>query len=95
MTFKAILFTKEDCLPCTQTRDHLNTLLSFTPPYYDHIVVMQKENHTSLVVSYDLELFPTLLIVDDQGDELGKLIGGKAIRADLNGILYALRAVNS
>jgi len=95
MTFRAVLFTKEDCLPCTLTKDHLNTLLSFTPNFSDHISVLQQENHKALVAAYTLELFPTLMLVDSDGEELARMVGGKSIREDLRGILYALRSVNS
>ena len=95
MTFRAVLFTKEDCLPCTLTKDHLNTLLSFTPNFSDHISVLQKENHRALVKAYDLEYFPTLMLVDSDGEELGRMVGGQSIRDDLRGVLYALRTVNT
>ena len=93
-TFRAVLFTKEDCLPCTLTKDHLNTLLSFTPNFGDNISVLQKENHRALVKAYELESFPTLMLVDSDGEEMGRLVGGKSIREDLRGVLYALRTVN-
>ena len=41
---------------------------------------MKKENHSALVESYGLELYPTLLIVGPNGLELDRVVGGAAVR---------------
>ena len=94
-TFKhsrAILFCKEDCLPCTGVKDLLLNILADHPEYANNITTLRKETHPSLVGAYRVELFPTLVIVDSLGEEQGKLVGGNAIRSQLEGILFALNA---
>jgi hypothetical protein len=88
----AVLFTKEHCLPCTLTKDYLREIYEEDTDLANYISVMKKENHSALVESYDLNLYPTLLIVGPNGLELDRLIGGQAIRNNLHGILIALRA---
>ena len=88
----AVLFTKEACLPCTLTKDYLREIFEEDNDLGNYISVMKKENHSALVESYDLEKYPTLLIVGPNGIELDRVVGGKQIRANLKGILIALRA---
>ena len=89
---RAILFCKEDCLPCVMTKDSLYKILADHPEYRDNITVLRKERQVSLVGAYKIELFPTLVIVDPLGEEQGKIVGGKNIREQLKGILFALNA---
>ena len=53
---------------------------------------MQKENHSALVVAYELNLYPTLLVVDEYGKELQKIVGGKNVRENLVNILNTIKA---
>ncbi len=94
MTFKSVLFTKETCLPCAKTKDYLRELLTNAPALGNYISVLQKENHTALVEAYGLKKYPTLLIVDGEGEEVARLVGGQLVREDLRGVLFALRAVD-
>ena len=41
---------------------------------------MKKENHSALVESYSLSLYPTLLVVGPNGLEMDRFVGGKAIQ---------------
>lgn len=90
----AVLFTKENCLPCTKTKDHLRQIYEDDNDLGRYISVMKKENHSALVESYDLNLYPVLLIVGPNGVELDRVVGGESIRKNLKGILIALRANN-
>lgn len=92
-TFKAVLFTKEDCLPCVLTKDFINSIREENPSYGNSIHVLKSEYHPSLVGAYKVELFPTLVIVDQLGEEEGKLVGGQSIREHLKGILFTLSAI--
>ena len=94
-TFKhsrAILFCKDDCLPCTWTKGELLKIFDTNPEYKQNITTLRKETHPSLVGAYQVERFPTLVIVDSLGEEQGKLVGGENIRSQLLGILFALNA---
>ena len=88
----AVLFTKERCLPCTKTKDYLREIYEEDTDLANYISVMKKENHSALVESYELNLYPTLLIVGPNGLELDRVVGGKEIRKNLKGILIAIRA---
>jgi len=94
MDFKALLFTKEYCIPCTLTKDNMVIMLKELPELKSYITTLQKEKHESLVETYKIEKFPSLLIVDGEGQEMTRLVGGQVIREDLRGVLIALRAVN-
>jgi thioredoxin-related protein len=91
---KAVLFTKEDCAPCLNTKAYIKKELDETL-VYDHLVVMKKENHSALVEAYELTLFPTLLIVDKKGEEITRVVGGNKIQAQLEYILEGIREANS
>ena len=94
MASKAILFTKEDCPPCIKTKEFINSTID---EYLaaEHLVVMKKENHSALVVAYGLEKFPTLLLVNSQGEEINRVIGGQTIRSQIEYILEGLREASS
>jgi len=94
MASKAILFTKEDCPPCIRTKEFINSTID---EYLaaEYLVVMKKENHSALVVSYDLYKFPILLLVNEQGEETNRIVGGQYIREQLQYILEGLREANS
>jgi len=90
MVSKAILFTKEDCKPCTLTKSFIS---QFVEPELiaDYLVLMKKENHAALVEAYDLHLFPTLLVVDHRGEQILRIEGGKNIRYQIEYILTGIR----
>ncbi len=92
MASKAILFTKEDCLPCAQTKLFINEQVS--EALKEYLVILQKENHSALVAAYDLDRFPTLLLVNSQGEESSRIIGGQHIRGQIQYILEGLREAN-
>ena len=90
----AVLFTKENCGPCFKTKVHLTTLLQEYPELGDVISVMAIENHSALREAYGLNLFPTLLVVDQnikgENDEVERIVGGKAIREVLEELLITI-----
>lgn len=90
---RAVLFTKEDCLPCVLTKDYINSIREEYPSYGNSIHILKREYHPSLIGAYNIELFPTLVIVDQLGEEEGKLVGGQSIREHLKGILFTLTAI--
>ncbi len=82
---RATLFTKEDCLPCAQTKKYIFDNFyqnELDWPLLDALTIMKKGDHPSLVASFNLTMFPTLIIHQD-GMELERLVGGKAIRGNL------------
>ena len=88
----AVLFTKEKCKPCIETKLFIGDFLDVHPPLTDVLSILKKENHSALVEAYELNLYPTLLIVGPNGTELDRVVGGQEIRNNLKGILIALRA---
>ena len=89
----AVLFTKDQCSPCTGAKTKLKEVLEETPEFANAISVMQKENHPALVSAYDLALFPTLLIVDSLGEEQDRIVGGNKIIEQLKGVLFTLTTI--
>ncbi len=95
-TSRATLFTKEDCLPCAQTKLYLAD--NFYQDEADHrlldvLSVLRKEDHPALVAAFDLDLFPTL-VIHEEGKEIDRVVGGKAIRGNLRYILTELADKN-
>ena len=90
----AVLFTKENCPPCALTKEHLKELLTNSPGLGMYISVLRKEHHSQLVETYELNTYPTLLVVDEMGEEITRIVGGKAIRADLSAVLNGLRILD-
>ena len=76
----AVLFTKEKCGPCTKTKEFIYDLLENNLGLTDTLSFMKKENHSALVEAYELNLYPTLLIVGPGGLELDRVVGGAATR---------------
>ena len=76
----AVLFTKENCGPCTKTKEFIYDLLEHSLALNETLSFMKKENHGALVEAYDLNLYPTLLVVGPGGLELDRVVGGAAIR---------------
>ena len=91
-TSRATLFTKEDCLPCAQTKKYLFD--NFYQDEADHrlldvLTVMRKEDHPALIAAFNINLFPTLVIHED-GKEVIQVVGGRAIRGNLRYFLTQL-----
>ena len=76
----AVLFTKDKCKPCIQTKEFIYDLLENNLSLVDGLSFLKKENHSALVEAYELNLYPTLLIVGPNGTELDRVVGGAAIR---------------
>ena len=90
----AVLFTKDECGPCFKTKVHLHTLINGRPELSEVLSVLAKENHPALVEAYGLNLYPTLIITDQNikggNNEVRRLVGGKLIREHLEEILTEL-----
>ena len=95
-TSRAVLFTKEDCLPCAQTKQYL-----FDNFYQDEadfrlldvLTVMKKEDYPCLINAFEIDKYPTLIVHTD-GEEDQRVVGGKAIRGNLRYILTELADKN-
>ena len=88
----AVLFTKEECGPCFKTKVHVATLFQGRPELGEVFSQLAKENHPALVEAYNLNLYPTLIITDqnikgDETNEVHRIVGGQAIRSELEDIL--------
>ena len=93
---KVSLFTKEDCLPCAQTKQYIydNFYQDETDwPLLDLLTIFRKEDHPALVASFDLSLYPTLVVHQD-GEIIDKVVGGKNIRGNLRYILTEINQAN-
>jgi hypothetical protein len=82
---RASLFTKEDCLPCAQTKQFIYDTFyqdELDWPLLDALTILEKEQHPALVAAFELSMFPTLIIHQD-GLEVERIVGGKSIRGNL------------
>lgn len=70
-------FKKRECLPCAAADATLRGVLNSTPEYRDYINVFQKEDHPALVAAFDLNLYPTVLILNDKGEEISRKVGAR------------------
>ena len=86
---KAVLFCKQGCPPCDATKDFVFAL---KPHLTEYLSIMQKENHSALVAAYELNLYPTLLVIDKDGAEVDRVVGGKNVREHLLNILNTVNA---
>jgi hypothetical protein len=76
------------------TKNSLEKIRERFPSYGDSIHVLKQEYHPSLVGAYKVDRFPTLVIVDQFGEEEGKIVGGETIREHLLGILFTLSSIS-
>jgi hypothetical protein len=69
----------KNCAPCLNASAALDKVLKKHPEFTSYTSQLWKENHPSLVVSYELELFPTLIILDKALDEINRVVGSKKL----------------
>ena len=91
----AVLFTKEACPPCAKTKEFAYDILESNLNLAETISFMKKENHSALVETYSLSLFPTLLLVGPNGLELDRVVGGAAVREILEEKLIEIYRENN
>lgn len=75
--YKAILMKMEGCTPCALAASNLTEVLSDFPEYNNYVVSMDKEINNSIVHSYKIEMFPTVLILDNDSKEVERMVGAK------------------
>ena len=71
-----VLFKKQDCPPCHRVSKKLESVLAREPELVHQISVLRKEYHSALLAAYEIDLFPTMLLVDGLGEELDRWVGG-------------------
>ena len=76
---RLIFFKKEGCGPCEMALDALKTVLEQRPDYRQIVTIIQKEKVPSLVAAYELELYPTVLIMDIDNNELSRKVGSSSL----------------
>jgi len=89
-----VLFTKEDCKPCKLTVEFMYSVFSYNEELANYISVLKKENHTALINAYEITMFPTLLIVNEDGEVQERFTGGKEVRGVMHQKLQDVRAYN-
>ena len=82
-------------MPCVMTKAFIKDMLAGSPALGSVLSVMAKENHSALVEAYDLNLYPTLLIVGPNGHELDRVTGGANIRDCIEEKLTEILEANS
>lgn len=72
---RLVFFKKEGCEPCERAGEDLRQVLNEHPEYEEFVSVIFKENAASLVAAYELELYPTVLIMDKDSNEIARKVG--------------------
>jgi glutaredoxin len=91
----ACLFTKEGCPPCIKTKEFAYDVIENNLDLAETLSFMRKEAHSALVEAYQLNLYPTLLIVGPNGLEIERIVGGKAVREVLEDKLIEIYRDNN
>lgn len=76
---RLVFFKKKGCEPCKLANRELRQVLDQHPEYEPYVKVMFKENVPSLVAAYELELYPTVLIMDKDNNELSRKVGSSML----------------
>jgi thiol-disulfide isomerase/thioredoxin len=76
---RLVFFKKKGCEPCKAAAEALQLVLNEYPQYESFVSVIFKENAPSLVAAYELELYPTVLIMDKDRNELSRKVGSSML----------------
>jgi hypothetical protein len=76
---RLVFFKKEGCGPCDMAYSALQKVLEQRPDYRQSVSIIQKENAPSLVAAYELKLYPTVLIMDRDSNELSRKVGSASL----------------
>ena len=86
-----VFYKKEGCPPCHQASLALQYVLKINPEFEPYITVLQKEEVPELVEANNVDLYPTVLLVDDEGKEITRKVGFRNLgREWFNAALYAI-----
>lgn len=91
----ALLFCKENCHPCAATKAYRDAILTEAPQLGEFLSTLTVTADSQWRQTYSLNKFPTLIVVDDKGAEIERVVGGKNIRHILRGVLVAIRRERS
>ena len=89
MTFKATLFTKENCGPCFRVKQYVKGLAFAGNSSVHFLNTLKKENHPALVAAFDLNIYPTL-VISNGPDMVRKFEGSTAV---INNLLDELHMI--
>ncbi len=78
---KLVFFKKHECSPCKFAQDALTSVLKKHPELEKFVVTMQKEDHPALVAAFELNLYPTVLIMDNDR-EVSRKVGARWLSAE-------------
>lgn len=67
----------EGCGPCERAYEALQDVLTDNPKLTAHVATLWKENHSALVAAYELKQYPTVLILDEKGEEITRRLGSQ------------------
>ena len=72
-----VFYKKDKCRPCEVAYENLEYVLDLSPDLEQYITVLQKEEHPDLVEANSLNLYPTVLVCDEQSREISRKVGAK------------------
>lgn len=86
-TSSALLFTKQGCPPCGRVKAHLP---SIEGKLLEHLHIKDKDDYPHLREVYGIDLFPTLLLLNSEGEEIDRVVGGNNVIHHLQSILFQI-----
>lgn len=78
---KLVFFKKHECTPCKHAQQELSRVLDKHPELQKYVVILQKEEHPALVAAFELNLYPTVLIMD-KDQEVSRKVGARWLSAE-------------
>ena len=88
---KLVLYKMEGCGPCGLVQKKVDSVLNKSPEYKSLIDIVMVYEGEETLKDKDLHGFPVLVTVNEDGDEVNRLIGGVNI---LNGLRTALESLS-
>ena len=87
---KLVLYKMEGCGPCGLVQKKVDSVLTKNPEYAPFIDIVMVYEGEEMLKEKDLHGFPVLVTLNEEGEEVNRLIGGVNILNGLRGALEAL-----
>ena len=89
---KLVLYKMEGCGPCGLVQKKVDSVLAKSPEYKPLIDIVMVYEGEETLKDKDLHGFPVLVTLNEEGEEVNRLIGGVNILNGLRGALESLAA---
>lgn len=76
---RLVMFTQSFCIPCKQLKPQVTTAIEHLSEYRISLEEWDVENNWNLAKQYNVKSTPTLIIVDDNNNELYRFTSKKVL----------------